>query len=134
MAATEKRAAAFHPGSGPGGALTTAEYAAVQAAGMREADLQTRILGHARALGWLAYHTHDSRRSQPGFPDLVLVSERRGRVMFRELKTERGRLSDDQRTWLRALTAAGMDAAVWRPADLLAGRVLHELTNDTRED
>jgi hypothetical protein len=53
--------------------------------------------------------------------------------MFRELKTERGRLSDDQRTWLRALTAAGIDAAVWRPADLLAGRVLHELTHDTKE-
>jgi hypothetical protein len=114
-------------------ALTAAEYRARQATAMTEAALQARVLGHARATGWLAYHTHDSRRSQPGFPDLVLVSERRGRVLFRELKTERGRLSEPQQQWLRALTAAGEDAGVWRPADLLSDRVLNELIYDPRE-
>lgn len=114
-------------------ALTPTEYRARQAAAMTEAVLQTRVIAHARATGWLAYHTHDSRRSQPGFPDLVLVSERRGRVLFRELKTERGRLSEPQREWLRALAAAGQDAAVWRPTDLFADRVLNELMYDPRE-
>lgn len=134
MGARARRSAAFHPATGPSGAIARADYLAMQAAGMSEAALQSRVLGHARALGWLAYHTHDSRGSQPGFPDLVLVSERRARVLYRELKTERGRVSAEQARWLHALTAAGADAAVWRPMDLLTERVLHDLMNDTRKD
>jgi hypothetical protein len=111
--------------------LTPEQYRAAQAAAMTEAALQARVLAHARALGWLAYHTHDSRRSQPGFPDLVLVSERRARVLYRELKTERGRLSGPQSEWLRVLRVAGADAAVWRPMDLMTDRVLHDLMTDT---
>lgn len=114
--------------------LTTAEYRDQQAAGMTEAVLQTRVLAHARVLGWLAYHTHDSRRSAPGFPDLVLVHPAQGRVLYRELKTQRGRLRPEQRQWLDALTAAGGDAAVWRPIDLLTDRIQHDLTNDTKEN
>jgi hypothetical protein len=34
-------------------------------------------------LGWRVYHTWDSRKSEPDFPDLVLV---RDRVMFAELQ------------------------------------------------
>ena len=73
--------------------------------------------------GWLVYHTHDSRRSQPGFPDLVLV---KNRVLFRELKTDKGRLTATQKEWIRALWDAGADIAVWRPADI--DDVAHELT------
>lgn len=108
--------------------LTAAEYRDQEAAAMREAVLQMRVEQHARTLGWLAYHTHDSRRSAAGFPDLVLVHDRQARVLYRELKTARGRVSPDQQRWLTALAAAGQDAAVWRPADLISGRVLDELT------
>ncbi|WP_163275352.1 VRR-NUC domain-containing protein [Cellulomonas iranensis] len=103
---------------------------------MTEAVLQSRVLDLARALGWLAYHTHDSRRSQPGFPDLVLVHVAPasssappavGRVLFRELKTERGVLRPAQRTWLDTLMRAGADAAVWRPSDLLSEHIRHDL-------
>jgi len=65
--------------------------------------------------GWLVYHTHDSRRSQPGFPDLVLV---RDRVLYRELKAATGRVSAEQQVWLDRLERAGADAAVWRPGDI----------------
>ncbi|MDQ1053198.1 hypothetical protein QE394_001126 [Arthrobacter sp. SORGH_AS 212] len=96
--------------------------------GMSEREFQAIVVEVARLHGYeLAYHTHDSRRSAPGFPDLVLVSTRRVRVLFRELKTDKGRVSPDQRTWIDGLTAAGMDAGVWRPADLTSGRVLAEL-------
>ena len=78
-----------------------------------ERDFQQAVLDMARTLGLLAYHTHDSRRSEPGFPDLVLVG-RRG-VIYRELKTLTGRVQREQAKWLSALTAAGADAAVWRP-------------------
>lgn len=62
----------------------------------------------------LCYHTHDSRRSEPGFPDLVVVGP--SGLLFRELKSERGRLTADQRQWLERLTEAGADASVWRPS------------------
>jgi hypothetical protein len=68
----------------------------------------------ARLLGWRTYHTHDSRRSAGGFPDLVLVRER---VVWAELKTDRGKLTAEQVAWLVALRRAGQQAWCWRPCD-----------------
>ncbi|MCR6706570.1 MAG: VRR-NUC domain-containing protein [Cellulomonas sp.] len=107
--------------------LTPQQHRALVAEQMTESALQAQILTAARTTGWLAYHTHDSRRSRPGFPDLVLVHDRRGLVLFRELKTERGRVRPEQREWLSALAAAGADAGVWRPSDWLGERVIAEL-------
>ena len=74
----------------------------------------------ARAMGWFCYHTHDSRRSDPGFPDLVLT--RYGRLIFAELKAENGKTSEAQIDWLGALELVARDASVvmvrlWRPSD-----------------
>lgn len=97
---------------------------------MSEATLQTNVLGLARILGFHRYHTHDSRRSNPGFPDLVLVHEKQARCIFAELKTERGRQSGPQRDWQRALTAVGyVEFYLWRPTAWLDGtitRILRE--------
>lgn len=99
---------------------------------MSEKDFQTGVLKLARFHGFtLRYHTHDSRRSAPGFPDLVLVNPRTGRVLWRELKRNKGRVSPNQQDWLNGLTAAGMDAGMWRPKDLDSGRVLAELRGQT---
>ena len=49
---------------------------------MTEADLQRSIIIAAREFQWLAYATYRSMRSEPGFPDLVLV--RPPRVIFLE--------------------------------------------------
>ena len=76
-------------------------------------------------LGLLRYHTHDSRRSPSGFPDLVCVGPRG--VLFRELKTQRGKVSAEQQEWLDALAAAGQNAGVWHPASLLSGAIAAEL-------
>ena len=73
------------------------------------------------------YHNPDSRRSQAGFPDLVLISSTRRRALFRELKKQDGRVSPQQKVVLAAMTAAGLDAAVWRPSDLASGRIAREL-------
>lgn len=106
--------------------ITQAEYHAKRAAEMTERQLQDLILDAARKLGWLVYHTHDSRRSQPGFPDLVLVKGKR--ILYRELKRQTGRTTPDQDTWLAALTTAGQDARIWRPTDWFANLVTDELT------
>lgn len=92
---------------------------------MSEADLQAAVLAMCRWMGLLVYHTHDSRRSQPGYPDLTIAGP--GGVIFRELKTARGRVSDAQKRWLQVLGAGHADAAVWRPADLAEGVIRTEL-------
>jgi hypothetical protein len=79
-----------------------------------EVMFQADVLELAAWLGLLVYHTHDSRRSAAGFPDLVIVGSR---VLFRELKTATGRIRPDQERWLLRLREAGQDADVWRPAD-----------------
>lgn len=82
---------------------------------MTEADFQRQVTDLADRLGWDWWRTPDSRRTNPGFPDLVLA---RGDVaLFRELKTERGRVRPEQGACLLALRGAGIDAKVWRPKD-----------------
>ena len=89
-----------------------------------EKELQQQVVSLFRACGWHGYHTHDSRRSQPGFPDIVLIRER---VIYLELKTEKGHLSDRQREWLRALLNAGAEVYLVRPRhlDMLARLLAH---------
>jgi hypothetical protein len=86
-----------------------------------EKQLQEAVIELAEWLGWLSYHTYDSRRSQPGFPDLILV--RRDRCIAVELKSERGKVTADQQTWLDALATAGIVTAVWRPIDWHRGEI-----------
>ena len=38
-----------------------------------EADFQADVIAAAEGRGWLWFHCYDSRRSPPGFPDLVLA-------------------------------------------------------------
>ena len=81
-----------------------------------EAQFQAAVITLARYAGWDTYHTYDSRRSEPGFPDLVLAKG--GRLIFAEIKTARGRLSLAQRRWLTLLSnTPGVEVALWRPAD-----------------
>ena len=77
-----------------------------------EATFQREVIKLARAHGWLVHAQRPARtkrgwataiQGDPGFPDLVLVRQRR--IIFAELKTETGRLPGDQRAWLGALEA-----------------------------
>ena len=81
---------------------------------MTEREWQAQVVDAARLMGWRVYHTHDSRRSEPGWPDLALV---RDRLVMAELKTDTGRVSNDQQKWLALLTAAGVETYLWRPSD-----------------
>lgn len=103
---------------------------------MSEDDLLNAVLDLAKALGIRTAHFRPAQTQTgrwitavqgdgKGFPDLVLVAP--GGVLFRELKAARGSLSPQQREWLDAMTGAGADAAVWKPADLQSGRILAEL-------
>lgn len=110
------------------GAITRAAHLAppsdpqqVMAALESEREFQRWVIELATLCGWMTYHTHDSRRSQPGYPDLTLL--RGKRLLFIELKTEMGALRPEQREWQAALlTIAEASGGVlsyytWRPSD-----------------
>ena len=83
-----------------------------------EKDFQGQLVSAAKRMGWsLVYHTRFSTQSEPGFPDLVLVSTRQGRVLFVELKRDGENPSVAQATWLAALGVCGQEVFCWRFAD-----------------
>lgn len=99
---------------------------------INEAAFQSTVLEVARLYGWHVHHTRavqirPGRWATPlqgvaGFPDLVLAkaptARSRGGVIFAELKTATGRLSDTQTEWISRLDAGGAEVYVWRPRDI----------------
>jgi hypothetical protein len=105
---------------------------AVSRLGQPERAFQGAVLELAMRLGWRTFHARKAQNARgdwrtpvaghgAGFPDLVLV--RGGRVLFVELKADRGRLSPAQASWGNALEMAAWEAPgvvryfVWRPRD-----------------
>jgi hypothetical protein len=93
------------------------------AAPVSEKRFQAKVIQLAKLQGWAVYHTYDSRRSSPGLPDLILVRER---VLWRELKTDVGRLTTDQLAWIARLKDGQADVDVWRPKHF--DRIVDELS------
>ena len=98
--------------------------------GMPEADLEEHIREICRDVGVMRVHHLRSQGTQAGFPDDVLIGP--GGVLWRELKRTRCNPTPAQDRVLEALSAAGQDVAVWRPADLLSGRIALEITAISR--
>jgi len=89
-----------------------------------EAQFQQAIVDLAELCGWRTMHVRRSTvrdqqwatvTSITGWPDLTIW--RPGRLLMVELKSANGRLTPEQRDVLASLTAAGIDARCWRPAD-----------------
>ena len=105
---------------------------------MTEAELQCATIELARWLGYRCAHfgiglsrkgwRTPAHGDAAGFPDLVLVGN--GRVLYRELKVGRNRLTVEQGEWLEALEAAGCDVGVWRELDWNAGAIEAELRGE----
>jgi hypothetical protein len=91
-----------------------------------EKEWQQTVIDTAQRFGWRVAHFRASRTGSGGYatavqadgagwPDLTMVRGRR--LLFVELKTERGRLSPAQAEWLDALAMAMPGCvAVWRPS------------------
>ena len=83
---------------------------------LTEKAFMDSIVELARNTGWLVYPPYDSRRSEPGFPDLVMTKPKR--LVIAEIKTEKGKTSPAQDKWLETLrTARGVKVKLWRPSD-----------------
>jgi predicted GNAT family acetyltransferase len=85
--------------AGHGRRLQPDAQALADASMTTEAAFQVRVIALLTAHGYACYHTHDARRSEPGFPDLIAI--RGSRLLAIELKVGRYQLTTAQREWLR---------------------------------
>ena len=84
---------------------------------MTETELFEEVRKLSKLFAFFLYHTYDSRRSGSGFLDLVLVKP--PRVIFAELKSERGRMTPEQQRLFDLLSQCpGVEVYLWRPRDL----------------
>jgi len=103
-----------------------------------ETEFMVQIIELAHLRGWRAHHTRPAWtgkgwrtpiQGDPGFPDLVLARKLsifggNVRVIFAELKSDKGKVADEQREWIRLLEGCkGVETYIWRPRmweDILA--------------
>lgn len=78
-----------------------------------EKEFQQQILELAKLCGWLTYHTYDSRRCTPGFPDLVMIKGKR--LVVAELKVGNNKLTSEQERWITAFLISGVESYIWKP-------------------
>ncbi len=93
--------------------------------GMTEEQFQRQVVDLARIRNWSDMHIRAGRTLDgwrvpvsgslaKGWPDLVLV--RRDRIVFAEIKTDRGRVTAEQAAVIETLSRAA-EAYIWRPRD-----------------
>lgn len=80
-----------------------------------ESEWEQQVEQIASLFGWLKFHTYDARRSEEGFPDLILL--RPPRLVVSELKKMGEDPRAEQLGWLRSFRACGAETYIWRPSD-----------------
>ncbi len=89
---------------------------------MTEAALQRHVETAARQLGYMTYHTWNSMRSEPGFPDLICLRD--GRMIVVELKRDGKNPTTVQTAWLDAFAMVeAAEVYTFRPADWHDGTI-----------
>jgi hypothetical protein len=98
-----------------------------------ERDLLERILGLAGGYGWVASYRPDTCEAQEtvptgagadaGFPNLVLLQPRHGRLVFAAVTNPGGRVTGEQAVWLDGLARVAerswdaVRVVAWCPSD-----------------
>jgi len=91
-----------------------------------EREFLRRVVEAAQELGWRVHHTRPAHHrggrwltpvyGDAGLPDLILL--RPPRCIVAELKSEKGRVSAEQQSWLDGFSQVlGIEVYVWRPSD-----------------
>jgi hypothetical protein len=88
-------------------------------------SLEAHVRKLMKDMGLWGFHPRNSIGSARGWPDWVILGPAGG--LHRELKSERGTLSVDQRRVGTLLRLAGFDWAVWKPRDLVSGTIAAQL-------
>ncbi|MCX5066602.1 hypothetical protein OOJ91_12010 [Micromonospora lupini] len=107
-----------------------------------EDELLGKTFDLAQRIGLLAYHplpaqirpgryvTAAQGSGAKGFVDAVFAGP--GGQLWREFKAADGIVSVEQQRWMDMLAAGGADVGVWRPVDLVSGRITAELNSIRR--
>lgn len=94
---------------------------------MTEREFQKTVIDLAHIYGWLVAHFRTALSQKghwmtpvqadgAGFPDLCMVKGER--MIFAELKADKGKLSEKQERWMHALRfVPQVEVYVWRPTD-----------------
>ncbi len=95
-----------------------------------EAEFMRQVIQLAYLRGWRVAHFRPGRvlkkdgsttwrtpvgADGAGFPDLLLIRPRDGRILAAELKVGRNQATPEQVAWLDAFRAAYIPAMIWRP-------------------
>jgi hypothetical protein len=90
-----------------------------------EAMFMDAVIRVANMSEWDAHHIRPGRYGNyyktdglPGMPDLILIGRRGQGIIWAELKTEKGKLTDEQRSRLLQINNNGQEVYVWRPKDM----------------
>lgn len=83
-----------------------------------EADLREQIRTLCDLFRWKMYFSWTSIHSPKGMLDLLLTNREKKRVIFAELKTEKGKLTPEQQETFDDLEECGAEVYVWRPVDI----------------
>jgi hypothetical protein len=89
-------------------------------------SLDAHVRRYIADLGLFGYHPRNSKGSEPGWPDWVIIGPHK--VIFRELKSESGTVTPEQARVGQMLQRAGQSWKVWRPSDLYDRTIARELT------
>lgn len=98
---------------------------------MTEAELQDNVIELAHLFRYRVAHFRPARTAHgwatpvsadgKGFPDLVLCG--RGRTIFAECKSMKGKQSSEQKEWMIAIRGARSLYFLWTPEDWVSGRI-----------
>lgn len=96
----------------------------MQSITISEKDFLKQIIDLAHIYHWKVAHFRAAQTKHgwrtavqgdgKGFPDLILA--RKGRIIVAELKTEKGRLTTEQKEWLDLFSDV-LTVDIWRPSD-----------------
>ena len=90
-----------------------------------ERVFQDQVIQLAATAGWDAHHVRPGKYGNTfktdglkGMPDLILIGQRGQGVIFAEIKSRTGKLSEAQERRIKQLLENGQEVHVWRPADM----------------
>jgi hypothetical protein len=92
-----------------------------------EREFGTQVEDLLNLYRWLWCHFRPARTDKgwrtalsgyAGFPDYIALRD--GVMLVFELKSDRGKVTEEQRQWLDGLKSCGQTVYVWRPADIEA--------------
>lgn len=86
---------------------------------LTEKAFMANVTSLAKDLGYWVYHNWTSIHSPRGLPDLLMVKG--DRLLWAELKNEKGKLSPHQEDVMALLKAAGQEVYLWKPS------MMHEI-------